>query len=70
MSNTLQLNCRVLCNDPQRVFSIKIESSETISYLKKAIKDEKVHMFNDLDLWKVSNPGLHIRHFHRDDLIF
>jgi len=32
-----------------RVFSVKVASSETIGYMKKAIKDAKKNAFNDLD---------------------
>jgi hypothetical protein len=47
MSNILELNCWVLGDDPRRVFSVKIATSETISYLKKGIKDEIKHSFDD-----------------------
>jgi hypothetical protein len=54
-----------------RVFSVKVASSETIGYMKKAIKDAKKNAFNDLDanlnIWNASNHGLHIRPFDRDD---
>jgi hypothetical protein len=49
MSNILQLNCWVLGDAPRHVFPVKIASLETVSYLKKAIKDEKKHIFNDAD---------------------
>src|SRR6267154_736510 len=59
MSNILELNCWVLGDVPRRVFPVKIGSAETVGYLKKAIKDEKKPLFDDitadsLDLWKVS----------------
>jgi hypothetical protein len=58
MSDMLNLNCWVLGDDPQRVFSVKIAKSETVGGLKKAIKKEKEPEFDDyaadrLDLWKV-----------------
>jgi hypothetical protein len=58
MSDMLNLNCSVLGDDPQRVFSVKIAKSETVGGLKKAIKKEKEPEFDDyaadrLDLWKV-----------------
>jgi hypothetical protein len=58
MSDLLNLNCWVLGDDPQCVFSLKIAKSETINVLKKAIKNEKKPIFDDimadtLDLWKV-----------------
>jgi hypothetical protein len=31
------------------VFSVKVASSETIGYMKKAIKDAKKNAFNDFD---------------------
>jgi hypothetical protein len=58
MSDFLNLNCWVLGDDAQRVFSLKIAKSETINVLKKAIKNEKKPVFDgitadSLDLWKV-----------------
>ena len=54
----LNLNCWVLGDDLQRVFSVKIAKSDTVGGLKKAIKKEKEPEFDDyaadrLDLWKV-----------------
>jgi hypothetical protein len=61
MSNMLNLNCWVLGDDPQRVFSVKVAKSETVGALKEAIKESPSSKgdFNDidakyLDLWKVS----------------
>jgi hypothetical protein len=59
MSNILEFNCWVLGDEPLRVFSVKVPSSETVGTLRKAIKDEKKPAFNDvvadsLILWKVS----------------
>jgi hypothetical protein len=55
----LNINCWVLGDDPERVFSIKIAKSETIDVLKDAIKEKKKPVFDDiaadsLDLLKVS----------------
>ena len=60
MSNVLELNCWILGDDSRRVFPVKISSSETVGYLKKAIKDEKKPKLDaitadSLDLWKVSS---------------
>ena len=60
MSNILELNCWVLGDAPRRVFPVKIASSETVGYLKEAIKEKMKPVFDDitansLDLWKVSN---------------
>lgn len=59
MSDMLNLNCWVLGDDPQRVFPVKIASSETVGGLKDAIKDKMKPEFdhaaaNSLILWKVS----------------
>jgi hypothetical protein len=58
MSDMLNLNCWVLGNDRQRVFSVEIAKTKTVDGLKKAIKKEKEPEFDDyaadrLDLWKV-----------------
>ena len=41
MSNILVLNCWVLGDGPNHIFTVKIEHTETVSILRKAIKDEK-----------------------------
>jgi Crinkler effector protein N-terminal domain len=53
----------VLGDDPIRVFHIKIDGTESVGSLRKAIKEEKKHMFKDvdadaLDLWKVNLHSL------------
>ena len=60
MSDMLNLNCWVLGDDPQRVFSVKIAKSETVDALKKAIMEDPSNEgdFDGigakyLDLWKV-----------------
>jgi len=53
MSDTLNLNCWVLGDDPQRVFSVKIAKSETVDALKKAIMEDPSNKAKYLDLWKV-----------------
>jgi hypothetical protein len=65
MSNTLELNCWVLGDDPSRVFPVEIASSKTVGFLKEAIKDKMKPAFdhiaaNSLNLWKVSNATLRI----------
>ena len=59
-SDMLNLNCWVLGDDPQRIFSLKIAKSETVDALKKAIMDDPSNEgdFDGigakyLDLWKV-----------------
>jgi hypothetical protein len=58
---TLELNCFVLGDDPNRVFPIKIDSTESVGTLKKVIKDKKKPDFDQvpadaLKVWKVSIP--------------
>ena len=60
MSNILELNCWVIGDDPRHVILVEVPSSKTVGYLKKAIKNEIEHSFDNfdaksLDLWKVSN---------------
>jgi hypothetical protein len=55
----ITLNCWVLSDDPARVFSVTIALGESVSGLKKAIKEEKRPDFDSipadrLDLWKAS----------------
>ena len=57
----LSLNCFLLGDDPDRVFTVKIPKTDNISILKDLIKEKKARHFNhidasDLDLWKVSFP--------------
>jgi hypothetical protein len=54
MSNILELNCWVLGDDPCRIFPVEVASSKTVGYLKKAIKDEKKHVLNDLEFCTVA----------------
>jgi len=68
------LNCFVLGGDPNRVFEIKIAPTESVSALKKAIKEEKKQTFRDVDadtlqLWKVSDLIPTISHIDADDLV-
>jgi hypothetical protein len=61
MAATLQLNCWMHGDDVCQVFEIKIPNTESVSALKKVIKDEKKpaldHVTADsLTLWKVSIP--------------
>jgi hypothetical protein len=56
----LNINCIVFGDDPSRVFQVKIANDESVSALKKAIKDEKKPAFEDvaadtLKLWKVGS---------------
>ena len=51
----------MLGDDPSHIFPVKIERTESIGVLKKAIKDEKWPAFDHIPadtlvLWKVSFP--------------
>ncbi|KAF9209162.1 hypothetical protein BGZ59_010242 [Podila verticillata] len=57
--NRLTLFCPVDGESTFRAFSVKIESTKTIEYLKDFIKSEKANDFSDVDannptLWRVS----------------
>jgi Crinkler effector protein N-terminal domain len=58
-SDELRLNCLVLGDDSDRVFSVEIDNNKNVSMLREAIKDKTKPAFdstaaNRLDLWKVS----------------
>jgi hypothetical protein len=58
----LDLNCFVHDDDPRHVFSLKIARTESVSTLRKAIKEEKKVAFEHVDadaleLWDVSIAG-------------
>ncbi|KAH8990254.1 hypothetical protein EDB92DRAFT_778999 [Lactarius akahatsu] len=58
----LQLNCLVRGGDRRNVFSVEIPSTENVSTLREAIKDENNITFRDVDaytltLWRVSIPN-------------
>jgi hypothetical protein len=61
MAATLKLNCWVLGDDTSQVFEVKIANTESVSALKKAIKNEKIALqhfdADSLTLCKVSIPG-------------
>lgn len=55
----LELNCLILGDPSNRIFSVKIEAKESVGSLKRAIKEEKKQRFSyvdadTLDLWTVS----------------
>jgi len=60
MTNILALNCWILGDEPERIFTIEIPSSETVSVLEDAIKKDGFCgiVADSLDLWKVSSVGL------------
>jgi hypothetical protein len=56
MESNFNLNCLVLGDDPSRIFTIKVASTENVSAFKDLIKK---HAFDGvdadrLDLWDVS----------------
>jgi len=58
---SLSLNCFLLGDDPDRIFTVEIPKNKNISILKKLIKEEKApHLdhvaASDLDLWQVFFP--------------
>ncbi|KAG0694997.1 hypothetical protein DFH29DRAFT_957239 [Suillus ampliporus] len=60
----LKLNCWAVGDDPNCVFPVKIESTETVGDLKEVIQDKMKHEYNPFDakslnLWKTQ--------FARDD---
>ena len=57
----LSLNCFLLGDEPDRMFTVKIPKTENVSILKDLIKEKKApHLdhiaASDLDLWQVSLP--------------
>ncbi|SRR5258707_5813877 len=55
------LNCFVLGDDEDKVFTVEIAKDKNVGILKKFIKAENPHALNrvdakDLDLWKVCRP--------------
>jgi hypothetical protein len=59
MESEFNLNCLVLGDDPSRIFTIKVASTENVSAFKNLIKERKQHAFDGvdadrLDLWDVS----------------
>jgi hypothetical protein len=61
MATDFLLNCFVLGDKKDNVFTVKIPKTDNVSILKKFIKEEKVHRLghvdaSDLEIWKVSFP--------------
>jgi hypothetical protein len=55
------LNCFVLGDDENKVFTVKIPRNDNVGILKDLIKEKNPHALNrvdakDLDLWKVCLP--------------
>jgi Leucine-rich repeat (LRR) protein len=54
----LSLNCLVLGDDPEKMFTVEIDEAKNVSILKKLIKEEKASRLehvdaSDLQLWKL-----------------
>jgi hypothetical protein len=45
----LSLNCLLLEDDPEKIFTLKIPDSENVSFLKKLIKEEAALSLADVD---------------------
>jgi hypothetical protein len=59
MATDFLLNCFVLGDKKNQMFTVKIPKTDNVSILKKLIKEEKAPHLNhvaasDLELWKVS----------------
>ena len=57
----LSLNCFLLGDDPDRMFTVEILNNKNVSILKDLIKEKKASQLkdidaSDLDLWKVDFP--------------
>ena len=57
----LSLNCFLIGDDPDRMFTVKIPKTDNVSILKSSIKKEKASRLkdidaSDLDLWKAEFP--------------
>ena len=51
---TLSLNCLVLGDEPEKMFTVKISKTENVSILRKLIKEKAPHVTaSDLQLWKL-----------------
>ena len=58
---SLSLNCLVVGDDPDRMFTVEIPKNKNVSILKKIIKEENPSSLGNvdvknLDLWQVSFP--------------
>jgi hypothetical protein len=49
MSHISNLNCFVLGDDPSRIFSVKILTTESVGALRDLIKDKNQHAFEHVD---------------------
>jgi len=61
MATDFLLNCFVLGDKEDNVFTVKIPKTDNVGILKDEIKKKKAHLLNhidasDLELWEVSFP--------------
>jgi hypothetical protein len=61
MATDFLLNCFVLGDKEDNVFTVEIAKNKNVGILKKLIKEEKAHLLghvdaSDLELWEVSFP--------------
>jgi hypothetical protein len=61
MATDFLLNCFVLGDKEDNVFTVKIPKTDNVSILKDLIKEKKAHLLghvdaSDLELWEVSFP--------------
>jgi hypothetical protein len=49
MSRTINVHCWIHGEDSDQIFIVKIAATKTVAALKKAIKDEKQHAFQEID---------------------
>ena len=71
LSQLFSLNCFVVGDDPDRIFTVKVPRADNVSILKDLIKEKKAHYLNhiaasDLDLWKVDIDDLPTKNFLTD----
>lgn len=58
---SISLNCHLLGDDPNAMFTVKVPATDNISLLKKLIKEERASRLKDVDaadlvLWEVDLP--------------
>ena len=57
----LSLNCWIVSDSPDEMFTVKLNKTDSASILKKTIKEKNTNSFGNfdskqLDLWKVCLP--------------
>ena len=54
---TISLNCFVLGDGADNVFTVKLPKTDNVSILKKMIKEEKDHLLAHIDVSDLELPG-------------